>query len=62
MATCTGRDGDRWEIYRNNRGEWEWRRRAAGNNRIVGASAEGYVRRASCIANARRNGMDCNPE
>ncbi|EEN5690534.1 DUF1508 domain-containing protein, partial [Salmonella enterica subsp. enterica serovar Kentucky] len=31
-------------------------RRTASNGRIVGASSQGYVNRADCIANARRNG------
>lgn len=46
---------DRWEFYKDNRGEWRWRR-TASNGRIVGASTEGYVNKADCIANAKRNG------
>jgi uncharacterized protein YegP (UPF0339 family) len=46
---------DKWEFYKDNRGEWRWRR-TASNGRIVGASTEGYVNKADCIANARRNG------
>ena len=46
---------DKWEFYKDNRGEWR-RRRTASNGRIVGASTEGYVNKADCIANARRNG------
>lgn len=41
---------DKWEFYKDN-----WRR-TASNGRIVGASTEGYVNKADCIANARRNG------
>lgn len=46
---------DRWEFYKDNRGEWRWRR-TASNGRIVGASTEGYVNKADCVANAKRNG------
>lgn len=48
-------DQDKWEFYKDNRGEWRWRR-TASNGCIVGASSEGYVNKADCIANARRNG------
>jgi len=58
---CTGRNGDKWEIYQDKAGEWRWRR-TAPNGRVVGAAAEGYDNKADCIANARRNGMDCDPE
>lgn len=60
MSSCIGSDGDTWEIYKDTRGEWRWRR-TASNGRIVGSSSEGYSSRANCIANAERNGMDCNP-
>lgn len=62
MSTLSCRDpnGDLWEIYPSN-GQWRWRRRAR-NNDIVGASTEAYVNRADCIANARRNGMGCDPK
>jgi len=46
---------DRWEFYKDNRGEWRWRR-IAPNGKIVGASSEGYKNKADCIANARRHG------
>ena len=46
---------DKWEIYKDARGDWRWRRTAA-NGRIVGASSEGYSNRADCVANAKRNG------
>lgn len=59
MASCTGSNGDKWDIYNATDG-WRWRR-TAPNGRIVGSSAESYVNRSDCIANARRNGMDCNP-
>ena len=46
---------DKWEFYKDNNGEWRWRR-IAPNGKIVGASAEGYKNKADCEANARRNG------
>ena len=58
--TCKGSDGDKWEIYKDNAGEWRWRR-TASNGEIVGSSSEGYASKQSCIENARRLGMDCNP-
>lgn len=50
------RNSDLWEFYQDGSGEWRWRRRAAGNGLIVGASTEGYRNRTDCVANARRNG------
>lgn len=58
--TCTAANGDKWEIYKDNAGEWRWRRTASNGN-IVGASSEGYVNKSDCIANAKRNGMTCTP-
>lgn len=46
---------DTWEFYQDGKKNWHWRR-TASNGRIVGASTEGYVNKADCIANARRNG------
>ena len=46
---------DKWDFYKDVRGEWRWRRTAPNGN-IVGASAEGYKNRGDCEANARRNG------
>ncbi|MCH1918113.1 DUF1508 domain-containing protein [Shewanella sp. A3A] len=46
---------DTWDFYVDTAGEWRWRR-TASNGRIVGASSQGYVNRADCVANARRNG------
>ena len=48
---------DRWEFYKDAKNEWRWRR-TAGNNRIVGASSEGYKNRLDCVANASRNGFE----
>jgi uncharacterized protein YegP (UPF0339 family) len=46
---------DKWEFYKDNRGQWRWRR-TAPNGKVVGASTEGYANKADCEANARRNG------
>jgi len=46
---------DKWEFYKDNSGEWRWRR-TASNGRIVGASSQGYVNKSDCMDNARRNG------
>lgn len=48
---------DKWEIYKDNAGEWRWRR-TASNGRIVGASSQGYVNRVDCVAHAERNGYE----
>ena len=57
--TCTGSNGDKWEIYQAADG-WRWRR-TARNGQIVGAATQGYTNKADCIANAQRSGMDCIP-
>lgn len=49
-------NGDRWDFYLDNWGEWRWRR-AAGNGKIVGASTQGYKNKEDCINNAQRNGF-----
>ncbi len=46
---------DKWEFYKDIKGEWRWRR-IASNGREVGASTEGYKNKADCESNARRNG------
>ncbi len=61
MSECTGSNGDKWEIYEGADKEWRWRRTAT-NGRIVGASTQGYVNQSDCLDNAKRNGMDCEPE
>ena len=58
MESCTGSNGDKWDIYHTD--GWRWRR-TARNGDIVGSSTEAYVNKSDCIANARRNGMDCTP-
>lgn len=46
---------DKWEFYKDKRGEWRWRR-TAPNGKIVGAAVEGYKNRKNCEENATRNG------
>jgi uncharacterized protein YegP (UPF0339 family) len=46
---------DRWEFYKDARGEFRWRR-IASNGVIVAASSQGYNSQASCLENARRMG------
>ena len=46
---------DKWEFYKDKKGENRWRRRAT-NNEVVGASSEGYSTPKACKENARRNG------
>lgn len=46
---------DRWKFYIDMTNEWRWKR-IAPNERVVGASPQGYVTKNSCIENARRNG------
>ena len=58
---CKAKNGDQWEIYKDNANEWRWRRTASTNGNIVGASSEGYKNKQDCINNACRHGMDCNP-
>lgn len=47
---------DRWEVYKDKRGEFRWRRTAV-NGEITGASSESYKARTAASANAERNGM-----
>jgi len=58
MSKCTGSKGDLWELYEA-KGGWRWRRTASNGN-IVGASTQGYSNKSDCIANAKRNGCDCD--
>jgi uncharacterized protein YegP (UPF0339 family) len=47
--------GDKWEFYKDKKGEHRWRRRASNGN-IVGAASESYKNKKSALANAERNG------
>ncbi len=55
-----GKD-DKWEFYKDEAGEWRWRR-TARNGELVGASTEGYKNRSDCVANARRHGYTDSEE
>jgi uncharacterized protein YegP (UPF0339 family) len=46
-------ENDKFEVYKDKRGEYRWRRRATNGN-IVGASSEGYVKKADAEANMNR--------
>jgi outer membrane protein OmpA-like peptidoglycan-associated protein/uncharacterized protein YegP (UPF0339 family) len=50
---------DKWEFYKDAENKWRWRHTAPNGN-IVGAATEGYVNKADCEGNARRNGWDDN--
>ncbi|MFH0883798.1 MAG: DUF1508 domain-containing protein [bacterium] len=45
---------DKWEIYKDRKNEYRWRRYATNGN-VVGASTEGYINRADCVANMKRH-------
>jgi len=51
---------DVWKIYKDNAGEYRWRRTAA-NGEIVGASVEGYKLKMHCEMIAERHGLNGNP-
>lgn len=46
-------EDDKFEVYQDKRGEYRWRRMAS-NGKIVGASSEGYKKKADCEANMKR--------
>jgi len=54
-----GKD-DKWEFYKDKKGEHRWRRRASNGN-IVAASTEGYKGKKSATDNAERHGYNGNP-
>lgn len=47
---------DKWDIYKDKRGEFRWRRKAT-NGEITGASSESYKSKGDAESNAKRNGM-----
>jgi uncharacterized protein YegP (UPF0339 family) len=59
MGKCTDSKKQTWETYQDARGKWRWSC-TASNGEIVGASTQGYVNKADCIANAKTNGCTCN--
>lgn len=46
-------ENDTFEVYKDKRGEFRWRRKAS-NGQIVGASSEGYKKKSDCEANMNR--------
>lgn len=63
-AQCHGMDGnpnglgqsDRWEVYKDKRNEFRWRR-IARNRAVTGASSQSYKAKKDAEENAKRNGM-----
>lgn len=37
----------KFEVYKDNRGEWRWKFRAS-NGRIIAVSSEGYINKQDC--------------
>lgn len=48
---------DTFEVYTDKRGEYRWRRKAV-NGQIVGASSEGYKKKADCEKNMNRGPVE----
>ena len=48
-----GRPAMKFKIYKDAKGEYRWRIKA-GNNRIIGASGEGYTNKIDCLAGIDR--------
>ncbi len=46
-------EDDTFEVYKDKRGEFRWRRKAK-NGQIVGAASEGYKSKKDCEANMNR--------
>lgn len=50
---------DQVRFYRDEGGDWRWRRIDLGNHKEVGASSEGYENKADMVENAvRLNGPE----
>ena len=47
---------DKFEVYKDKRGEYRWRR-IAPNGQIVGAASEGYNRKSDCEKNMNRGAV-----
>ena len=50
-------ENDKFEIYKDKRGEFRWRRKTTNGN-IVGAATEGYKSKKDCETNMHRRGKD----
>ncbi|MGB8315441.1 MAG: DUF1508 domain-containing protein [Aestuariivirga sp.] len=48
--------GDKWEFYKDKRGESRWRAISKANGRQVGKSTEGFASPSGCKNNAKLNG------
>jgi len=48
---------DKWHFYKDDKGEWRWKR-VAPNGEVVAAASEGYVDIQDARINAARNGWD----
>ena len=57
--TCTGKDGTKWQIWKDRDGRWHWRATKSGSQGATKASATGFSTRAMCEADAVADGMDC---
>jgi len=44
----------RWEFYRDNSNQWQWRK--FEHNKVVAVSADGFSSRQACANDARRKG------
>lgn len=53
MFEIESAENDKLEVYADANGKYRWRR-TAPNGEIVGAATEGYVNKADCIANLKR--------
>lgn len=65
--TCIGSNGDEWIFYKEKvREKWRWRRCIKTpwleGRLVVGRSSQGYCNFDECLENARRPGMDCEPD
>ena len=57
-----GGETDHWEIYKDRRSKFRWRRIARTRNRdVYGSACEGFSRKTDCEKNAQRHGMNGNP-
>ena len=48
---------EKWDFYKDKKGEWRWRKTAVNGN-IVGAASEGYKNEADCRKNAEHYGYN----
>lgn len=53
MFEIESAEHDKLELYKDVEGKFRWRR-TAPNGEIVGAATEGYVNKADCLSNLKR--------